>query len=167
MRTHTFKTSKSFPESLREQTISWDVPENVKEALDATIGPDGKPYFADEATLVRYAVAQLNIKKGHGAATFADKLATDEKDPRIPSVEEVQNIARGIIAEPVRERSAAGEGKTSTKELREKAKRHEKVESAVLGDIDKFSKAQLAGFVAVGLIDQAAMDASLERSPRK
>ncbi len=57
MRTHVYTMNKGYDAPHKGQSLSWEVPVNLSEAIPT--------YFKDEATLVRTAVAQLNIKKGH------------------------------------------------------------------------------------------------------
>lgn len=75
MRTHTYTCNKGYAEKYKNREVSWPVPETAAEAIES-----GE--FKDERTLVRYAVAQLNIRKGHAIqdATVATVKDAEGKD---------------------------------------------------------------------------------------
>lgn len=70
MRTHTYTMNKGYDAPHKGQSLNWEVPVNLSEAIPK--------FFKDEATLVRTAVAQLNIKKGH--AVQAASVERPDKD---------------------------------------------------------------------------------------
>lgn len=88
MRTHTYTCNKGYAEKYKGREISWPVPETVQEAVES-----GE--FKDEKALVRYAVAQLNIRKGH-AIQAATVEQNEDKTLKFPdlSVKDMERIAR-------------------------------------------------------------------------
>src|SRR5436853_1899395 len=98
MRTHTYTCAKGYAEKYKGREVSWPVPESVTEAIES-----GE--FKDEKPLVRYAVAQLNIRKGHAIqdATVATVKDAEGKDtgklvsPDL-SLKDMEKIARDTKA---------------------------------------------------------------------
>lgn len=111
MRTHTYTCNKGYADSYKGREVSWQVPETVEEAISS-----GE--FKDEKTLVAYAVAQLNIRKGH-AIQDATKEEKDGKlvNPSL-SVADMEKIAADTKADGVRNaRSGGGSQKAKAEKL--------------------------------------------------
>lgn len=149
MRRHTYTCNKGYAEQYKGREVSWDVPETVEEAIKS-----GE--FADEKTLVRYAVAQLNIKKGH-----AIQDATQEKDKEgklvNPSMTlaDMEKIARDTKA-TLSERSAPGTGG-----VKGKAKKFDTTAQKAKQIAENATPEKLATLLELGLIDQSEHDARL------
>lgn len=159
MRQHTYTLAKGYEKSaLHKSTVTWPVPDTIAEALAPN--PDnaeGKPFFPSEQAILAAAVAQMNIRKGHGLN--AEVLAALEGDAekgvaaRDLSGAEAEKIARGIVmGSTIRTR---GKGK-AVKEAGEKV-------VALTSDLSAHTPEKLAAMVTLGLLDQSAVDAELAK----
>lgn len=117
MRTHIYIPKKGYADQYKGLKITWDVPETIEEAISSG-------QFPDEKTIVRKAVNQLNIERGHAIqrATVEKVKDADGKEtaelanPNL-TVAQMEAIARSVNASAtVRGRSAGG----SVKERAEK-----------------------------------------------
>lgn len=148
MRTHTYTCAKGYAEKYKGREISWPVPESVAEAIES-----GE--FKDEKTLVRYAVAQLNIRKGHAiqAATVETVKDADGKDTgklvnADLSVKDMEKIARETRATGDERVRAGGNQKVRAEKFATaKTKAAEKIKTA--------TPEQIALMRELGLIDEA------------
>lgn len=152
MRTHTYTCAKGYADKYKSREISWPVPESVAEAVES-----GE--FKDEKTLVRYAVAQLNIRKGHAiqAATVETVKDAEGKDTgklvnADLSVKDMEKIARETRATGDERVRAGGNQKVRAEKFATaKTKAAEKIKTATPEQIQLMRD--------LGLIDEAA-DAS-------
>jgi Arc/MetJ-type ribon-helix-helix transcriptional regulator len=149
MRTHTYTAAKGYAEKYKGREISWPVPESVTEAVES-----GE--FKDEKTLVRYAVAQLNIRKGHAiqAATVETVKDAEGKDtgklvsPDL-SVKDMEKIARETRATGDERIRAGGNQKvraekfaTAKQKAAERAKNATPEQLAILRDLGLLDEAE-------------------------
>lgn len=112
MRTHTYTCNKGYADEYKGREVSWQVPQTVEEAISS-----GE--FKDEATIVAYATAQLNIRKGHAiqAATKEENEDGTLKNPHL-SVADMEKIAADTKADGVtRTRSGGGSQKAKAEKL--------------------------------------------------
>lgn len=116
MRTHTYTCNKGYAEEYKGREVSWQVPQTVEEAVSS-----GE--FKDEATLVAYAVAQLNIRKGHAIQDATKALVGGEgpdKDslanPHM-TVADMEKVAASTKADGVRQRTGGGSQKVKAQAL--------------------------------------------------
>jgi hypothetical protein len=97
-RTHTYVCAKGYADKYQGREVKWTVLEDVATAISSGD-------FPDEKTLVRYAYAQLNIRKGHAImdATKETKKDAEGKDtgelvnPDL-SLAEMEKIAATTVA---------------------------------------------------------------------
>ena len=155
MRRHTYTCNKGYADQYKGREVSWDVPETMKEAIES-----GE--FPDEKTLVRYAVAQLNIKKGHAIQDATTEKKKDDKgkdtnelaNPNL-TLADMEKIARETKATAT-ERAAKGTGgqKAQAKAFataKEKAKQI----------AENATPEKLATLLELGMISQEEHDARL------
>lgn len=118
MRTHSYKLNKGYTEQYKGQIVTWDVPSaTVAECISSGA-------FESEEAVVREAVNQLNIKRGHAiqAATVETVKDAEGKDTGVlanPSltIADMEKIAKSVTVKTAsRARSAGG----SVKEKAEK-----------------------------------------------
>ena len=141
------------------QNIQWTRPSSIAEALKPGPDTNGQPYFADEQTLLDYAVAQLNIRKGHAVQAAALGKNKDEEGNAIPAVTDLAGLAK-IGQSTVAERLTRRTGQPSQKDRAEKLT---KVENKIRSKIETYTPEQLAFAVEAEIITQADMDAELAR----
>lgn len=118
MRTHSYKLNKGYSEAYKGQVVTWDVPSTTVAECVASGA------FESEEAVVREAVNQLNIKRGHAiqAATVELVKDADGKDttqlanPSL-TIADMEKIAKSVTVKTAsRARSAGG----SVKEKAEK-----------------------------------------------
>lgn len=151
MRTHTYTCNKGYADKYKNREVSWQVPETVAEAIES-----GE--FKDEKTLVRNAVAQLNIRKGHAIqdATVATVKDAEGKDtgklinPDL-SIRDMEKIARETRATGEERLRAGGNQKvraekfaTAKQKAAEKAKTATPEQLAILRDLGLLDEAPAA-----------------------
>jgi hypothetical protein len=154
MRTHTYICKKGYPEKFKGTEIRWQVPQNVAEAISSG-------QFKDEDTIVAYAVAQLNIRKGHA---ISDAVNEKDKDGKAVGLDlttaDLTKIAEDVKADGVRTRTAGGVTQKEAKEKLTTAKT-KAAELAKTAD-----PAKLAMLRELGLLDDAAPgDAPVSQAP--
>lgn len=148
MRTHEYEMDKGYPDSHKGQTVTWNVPVTVDEAISGG-------FFKDAETLVRVAVAQLNIKRGHAV----NKRVLDEKAPADQkTIAALSEYAATInYTEDLRERGKGTESKAAKKVI-------EKQRAALTEDrLAKLNPAGLDTMVEMGLLTVEERDAELAR----
>lgn len=149
MRTHTYTCAKGYADQYKGREVSWPVPETVAEAIES-----GE--FKDERTIVRYATAQLNIRKGHAIqdATVATVKDAEGKDTgklvnSALSIKDMEKIARETRATGDERVRAGGNQKVrAEKYSTTKQKAAERAKNA--------TPEQLAILRDLGLLDEAA-----------
>lgn len=116
MRTHTYTCNKGYADEYKGREVSWQVPQTVEEAISS-----GE--FKDEATLVAYAVAQLNIRKGHAIQDATKAVVGGEgpdKDnlanPHMTTAD-MEKVAADTKADGVRARAAGGSQKAKAEKF--------------------------------------------------
>lgn len=148
MRTHTYTAAKGYADKYKKREISWPVPETLAEAIES-----GE--FKDEKTVVRYAVAQLNIRKGHAiaAATIEENEDKTLKFPDL-SVKDMERIARETRATGDERIRAGGNQKVRAEKFATAKTRAAEVAKTA-------DPAKLALLRELGLLDEAAPAAAV------
>jgi hypothetical protein len=152
MRTHTYTCAKGYADQYKKREVSWPVPETLAEAIES-----GE--FKDEKTLVRYAVAQLNIRKGHAiqAATVEENEDKTLKFPSL-SVKDMEKIARETRATGDERVRAGGNQKVRAEKFATtKTKAAEIAKTA--------DPAKIALLKELGLLDEAPATAAPAAAP--
>jgi hypothetical protein len=153
MRTHTYTCAKGYADKYKKREISWPVPETVQEAIES-----GE--FKDERTLVRYAVAQLNIRKGHAiqAATVEENEDKTLKFPDL-SVKQMENIARETRATGDERIRAGGNQKVRAEKFATAKTRAAEIAKTA-------DPAKLALLKELGLVDEAPAASNSAEAPK-
>jgi Arc/MetJ-type ribon-helix-helix transcriptional regulator len=147
MRTHTYTCNKGYADKYKKREVQWPVPETIAEAIES-----GE--FKDEKTIVRYAVAQLNIRKGHAiqAATVEENEDKTLKFPDL-STKDMEKIARDTRATGDERVRAGGNQKVRAEKFATaKSKAAEVAKTA--------DPAKLALLKELGLLDEAPATAA-------
>lgn len=141
MRTHTYTAAKGYADKYKKREISWPVPETLAEAVES-----GE--FKDEKTVVRYAVAQLNIRKGHAiqAATVEENEDKTLKFPDL-SVKDMEKIARETRATGDERVRAGGNQKV-------RAEKYATTKSKAIEAAKTATPEQIALMKSLGLLDE-------------
>lgn len=155
MRRHTYTCAKGYAESYKGREVSWDVPETAEEGIKS-----GE--FPDEKTIMRYATAQLNIKKGHAVMDATNEQAKGEDgkptgklaNPNM-TLADMEKIARSTIA-TASDRAAKGTGGQKVQ-----AKKFATAQDKAKQIVENATPEKLAVLLEVGLIDQTEHDARL------
>lgn len=156
MRTHTYTCAKGYAEQYKNREVKWQVPETVAESV-------ASGEFPDEKTLVRYATAQLNIKKGHAIQDATQELAKDAEGKAIAgklarpnlTLADMEKIAADTKATAT-ERSAKGTGGQKAQ-----AKQFQTIQDKARKMAETATPEKLAMLLELGSIDQATHDARL------
>jgi hypothetical protein len=150
MRRHTYTADKGYAEAYKGREVTWDVPETVEEAIRS-----GE--FEDEATLVRYATAQLNIKKGHAIqrATVAKDKDGNLANPNM-TLADMEKIAADTKAKKD-ERQKGGKAKVE----KENAKKFDTAAQKAKAIAENASPEKLATLLELGFITQEEHDSRL------
>ena len=128
VKTHTYEFAKGSLPEFEGKTITWETYSTPEEAIKA-----GEYDSMD--TIMRYANAQLNIKKGHAAQRFTKQKPKKNEDGTITGIDgskaplaEVAKIARGTVAtatertrDGISQKDAAKKFKTAQQTIRAKA----------------------------------------------
>lgn len=155
MRRHTYTCNKGYAEQYKGREVSWDVPETTSEAI-------ASGEFPDEKTLVRYAVAQLNIKKGHAIQDATVEKVKDDKgkdtdklaNPNL-TLADMEKIARETKATAT-ERAAKGTGGQKAQ-----AKAYATAKDKAKQIAENATPEKLATLLELGMISQEDHDARL------
>lgn len=149
-RRHTYTCDKGYAENYKGREVSWDVPETVEEAVRSG-------QFEDEKTLVRYATAQLNIKKGHAIqrATVAKDKEGNLANPNM-TLADMEKIAAETVAKKD-ERTKGGKAKVEKEQAKKFATAAEKAKAA----LETATPEKLATLLELGFITQDEHDARL------
>jgi hypothetical protein len=160
MRTHTYTCAKGYADQYKGREIKWQVPETMEEAISS-----GE--FKDERTLVRYATAQLNIRKGH-AVQDATKETIGGEGPDKDNLKNtnmttaaLETIAAGVKADGT-ERTRSGGGSQKVKAEKLDTAKQKAAQIAQTND-----PAKLALLRELGLLDEepTAAPAATETKP--
>lgn len=142
MRTHTFKLGKGYAPEYVGREITWQVPQTVEEAI-------ASGEFKDEATLVGYATAQLNIRKGHAVMDATKEKGEDDRlaNPAM-SASAMEAVAAGVKADGIRAKG------TGTGGAKVKAAKFEAVASKVQNSLKDASPEKIALLRELGLLPE-------------
>lgn len=162
MRTHTYTCNKGYADEYKGREVSWQVPETVEEAI-------ASGEFKDEKTIVRYAVAQLNIRKGHAVQDYTKETITEDgpdkgklKNPNATTAQ-LESVAAGIKADG-NERTRTGGGSQKVKAAQLDTAKQKAAAIAATAD-----PAKLAVLRELGLLpdDGAAPTTEAKTAPAK
>lgn len=161
MRTHTYVLNKGYTDEYKGRKVSWEVPTTVAEAIE-------RGFFDSEDTIVREAVNQLNIKRGHAIqkATI-EQLKDAEGKPNgtlaNPSmtVASMEQLAVSVVAKKSdRTRGVGGAAKDRAKRFDTTATKAKEIAATA-------SPEKLATLLELGLISQEEHDTRLAAIPTK
>lgn len=163
MRTHTYTCAKGYADKYKGREVKWQVPETVAEAIESG-------QFPDEKTIVRYATAQLNIRKGHAIQDATQETTKDAEGKSTGvlvndnlSLAQMEKIAADVVAsatERTRTGGAGGQKAAATKFTSAQEKANAKLASA--------TAEQVADWLDLGIITQEQADARLaEIKPKR
>lgn len=149
-----YTTTKAFKGSIGEgHEFTFNVPSTLAETTDASVG-GGTAYYPDEQTVLAKANAQLAIAAVHRASAWAIKENEKRQKAGQAAVTpaEVQDKIRGFRFGELRVRSAGEAGKTTTKELRTKARAADEAKAKLLESIKSgsFPAAAIPAMVSAG-----------------
>lgn len=155
MRRHTYKLNKGYADEYKGREISWDVPTTMKEAIEGG-------FFDSEETVVRQAVNQLNISRGHAiqAATVEQTKDAEGKptgklaNPNLTTAA-MEQIALAVVAKKSdRQRGVGGAAKDRAKKYDTTATKAKEIAATA-------SPERLATLLELGLISQEEHDTRL------
>lgn len=156
-RTHTYTCAKGYADQYKTREVKWDVYTTPDEAIAAG-------QFDSIETIMQYANAQLNIRKGHAIqdATQEQVKGEDGKPtgklvrPSM-SLKDMEDLAASTVAKKI-ERAEKGSG--GVKKLAAQAQTTKTKAQAMLSS-DSLTEGKLAALLELEQIDQATYDAKL------
>lgn len=154
-RTHTYKCAKGYAPEYQGREVKWEVPTSIDEAVSSG-------QFENVDTILRYATAQLNIKKGHAiqAATVEQVKDADGKptgklaNPNM-TLAQMEQLAAATVAK-ASERTKSGGGSQ-----KDKAKAHETTKAKAKAMAETADPVKLAALLELGLISKEEHDTRL------
>jgi hypothetical protein len=156
--TKEYKAQKGYRPEHKGKVATWTVPTTLAEALAPN--PDnskGEAFFANEADVVRAAMDQVNIKKGHIISGMIGEDVVLKEGETLPSWEDAVKAAREFVWRP-RAKSEGG-SKRAPKEETEIGRRVKEKTS----DLSETSEADLRTLARFGVITQERFDAEIAR----
>lgn len=149
-RTFTYTMNKGYPDSHKGKTITWEVPTTIAAILASGAAPD-------EQTIAEVFVRQFNILRGHKVQ--AAVLAKDVK-PEDVTLDKLTALARSTNFGKIAGERVKG-GKTA--EVKAKAERAERIQSAAMSKIQTYDEATLRSMLDVGVYTEEQVKAELAR----
>jgi hypothetical protein len=155
---HIYTANKGYADQYKGREIGWTVYTTAEEAIAAG-------QFDSAETIMQYANAQLNIKKGHAIQAATVELAKDKDGKQIPgqlvnpalSTADMEKLAESTVATKI-DRAPKGSGGQKT--LAKKAQTTAEKAKDMLASAN-LTKEKLDTLLELEQIDQATYDAKL------